>query len=220
MQPAYGDVPRRGIKPMEGNEVHAAGNGRVHYGFVGGGKPSTGRRVSMLYTSITRCATRSVFRVSRSAFRIPGNGETGRWRAGSEERGTRSDEPCDPRWTRKEGTDVGWRLRADLHHGGDPGACYPGVACRSPVYLYSGIRQRNPSSTATAVDRERREVPCLHASAHPGRSCGPLDHLVGCGPVRVLVAFGQGQPCVHRNLASFRLWSDSSKEQNQDRVRR
>jgi hypothetical protein len=29
-------MPRRGIKPMEGNEVHAAGNGRVHYGFVGG----------------------------------------------------------------------------------------------------------------------------------------------------------------------------------------
>jgi hypothetical protein len=61
MQPAYGDVPRRGIKPMEGNEVHAAGNGRVHYGFVGGGKPSTGRRVSMLYTSITRCAARPEF---------------------------------------------------------------------------------------------------------------------------------------------------------------
>jgi hypothetical protein len=39
------------FKPMEGNEVHAAGNGRVHYGFVGGGKPSAGWRVSMLYTS-------------------------------------------------------------------------------------------------------------------------------------------------------------------------
>jgi hypothetical protein len=39
------------FKPMEGNEVHAAGNGRVHYGFVGGEKPSAGWRVGMLYTS-------------------------------------------------------------------------------------------------------------------------------------------------------------------------
>jgi hypothetical protein len=106
---------------MEGNEVQAAGNGRVHYGFVGGGKPSTGRRVGMLYTSITRCA-------ARFAFRIPGNGETGRC-------GASGGEPCDLRWTRKEGTDVGWRLRADLHHEGDSGACDPGVACRDPVYL-------------------------------------------------------------------------------------
>jgi hypothetical protein len=70
---------------MEGNEVHATGNGRVYYGFVGGGKPSTGRRVGMLYTSVTRCAARCMlhvsrfaFRVLRSAFWIPGNGETGR----------------------------------------------------------------------------------------------------------------------------------------------
>jgi len=59
----------------------------------------------------------------RGASWSPGNGATGV-----------NAEPCDLRWTRKEGTDVGWRLRADLHHEGDPGACYPGVVCRDPVY--------------------------------------------------------------------------------------
>jgi hypothetical protein len=66
----------------------------------------------------------------------------------------------------------------------------------SPVALlftrYSGTQQRSPRSSATAEDRERREVPCLHVSAHPGRSCGPPGHLVRCDPVRVLVAAGQG----------------------------
>jgi hypothetical protein len=55
---------------------------------------------------------------------------------------------------RKEGTDVGWRLRADLHHGGDPS----GLPFRvSPAVPERGLG-RNPSTKATAPCWEHREV--------------------------------------------------------------
>lgn len=87
------------------------------------------------------------------------------WKRGD---GQHDAEPCDLRWTRKKGTDVGWRLRADLHHDVGPGACYPGVACRKPDYSLIRSAAEESQPPATAVGRERREVPCGHASALRG----------------------------------------------------
>lgn len=89
----------------------------------------------------------------------------GPWKRGD---GQHDAEPCDLRWARKKGTDVGWRLRADLHHDVGPGACYPGVACRKPDYSLIRSAAEESQPPATAVGRERREVPCGHASALRG----------------------------------------------------
>jgi hypothetical protein len=71
--------------------------------------------------------------------------------------------------------DVGWRLRANLHHDGGPGLCSPGVACGDPVCSLAEDTAEEPQPAATAAGRERREVPCGHFGAPPGRSCGLLD---------------------------------------------
>jgi hypothetical protein len=153
---------------MEGNEVRTAGNGRVHYGFVGGERPSTGRRVCALYLG-------------------------DEVRLGALETGRRGGEPRGLRRTRKEGTDVGWRLRADLHHDGDPSCARLGCGLTLPVHPGASAESQR---VATATHRERREVSCSHVSAYPRRLCGPVDLHGRCDPVRVLVAGGQGQPCV------------------------
>jgi hypothetical protein len=162
---------------MEGNEVHAAGNGRVYYGFVGGGKPLTGRRVHAPY--------------------LGNEVRSEPWQRGD------GVEQCSLRRTRKEGTDVGWRLRADLHHDGDPGCARPGC----------GLMSRSPGTSAesllaaTVAGWERRGVSCERFGVSSRRSCGPVDHFGRCDPVRVLVAGGQGQPCARWMLAWPRLWS-------------
>jgi hypothetical protein len=165
---------------MEGNEVHAAGNGRVYYGFVGGGKPSTGRREH----------------ASQLISWAPLKSEP--WQRGD------GAEQCSLRQTRKEGTDVGWRLRADLHHDGDPGCARPGCGLMS---RYPREASAESPLAATAAGRERREVSCERFGVSSRRSCGPVDLHDRCDPIRVLVAGGQGQPCARWMLARPRRWS-------------
>jgi hypothetical protein len=97
------------------------------------------------------------------------------------------------RRTRKEGTDVGWRLRADLHHDGDPSSlllgCHPHPARGS---------WRNPSATASAPCWERREVSRSQVNASREEVLRSDRPLVERDLIRVLVACGQGQPCVRR----------------------
>jgi hypothetical protein len=95
---------------------------------------------------------------------------------------------------RKEGTDVGWRLRADLHHGGDPS----GLPFRVSPTALARVLWRSPSAKlrprvgSAGRSRDRK-------SMRPARrSCGPIDFTVERDFVRVLVACGQGQPCVRR----------------------
>jgi hypothetical protein len=96
---------------------------------------------------------------------------------------------------RKEGTDVGWRLRADLHHDGDPGSSLLGRRLRGGSL---SRRAAEPRPSATAPGWEHREVsrPQVNASREEvlwsGRPSGR------CDPIRVLVACGQGKPCARR----------------------
>lgn len=106
------------------------------------------------------------------------------------------------RRTRKEGTDVGWRLRADLHYDGGPTACCSGVACGRHALIRRGSFSWNPSPPrrrwAGSAGRSRS------AAGSPVRTRGgpAVQSTFGrCDPVRVLVAAGQGQPCVLRKLA-------------------
>jgi len=155
------------IKPMEGSEVHAAGNGRVHYGFVGGGIPSTGRRVHALDL---------------------GN----EVRPGALETGRRDEGRCDLRRTRKGGTDVGWRLRADLHHDGGPGSCDPGVACSCLDHSLVQERCRGVSARRDGCGQGAQGGPVRALRCIPGEVLRFSRPMVGCDPVRVLVAGGQG----------------------------
>lgn len=89
---------------------------------------------------------------------------------------------------RKEGTDVGWRLRADLHHGGDPSGLpfrvSPAVPARG---LWRNLSTRlRPRAGSTGRPHDRKSM----RSAR--RSCGPIDFTVERDFVRVLVACGQG----------------------------
>jgi hypothetical protein len=113
-------------------------------------------------------------------------------------------EQCSLRQTRKEGTDVGWRLRADLHHDGDPGCARPGCGLMS---RYPREASAESPLAATAAGRERREVSCERFGVSSRRSCGPVDPCDRCDPIRVLVAGGQGQPCARWMLARPRRWS-------------
>jgi hypothetical protein len=111
-------------------------------------------------------------------------------------------EQCSPRQTRKEGTDVGWRLRADLHHDGDPGCARLG--CGLSLLVYREL-QRNPSPPRRRQAGSSGRSRVRHFGARSRRPCGPVDLFGRCDPVRVLVAGGQGQPCAHRKLARPRL---------------
>jgi hypothetical protein len=97
---------------------------------------------------------------------------------------------------RKEGTDVGWRLRADLHQDGDPSGLpfgrRPGCA--------SGLAE--PRLGATALCREHREVSRPQINARPRG--GPVIRSTSgrCDLVRVLVACGRGQPYVAGRVSS------------------
>jgi hypothetical protein len=92
---------------------------------------------------------------------------------------------------RKEGTDVGWCLRADLHQDGDPSGlplgCHPRSARRCGG---TSARQLRLRAGSAGRSRDRKSM----RSAR--RSCGPIDLRVERDLVRVLVACGQGQPCV------------------------
>jgi hypothetical protein len=89
---------------------------------------------------------------------------------------------------RKEGTDVGWRLRADLHHDGDPSGLPFG---RHPRCFGS---VRSPSAKATAPCWERREVSRSQVNASREEVLRSDRLLVERDLVRVLVACGQGKP--------------------------
>jgi hypothetical protein len=56
---------------------------------------------------------------------------------------------------RKEGTDVGWRLRADLHHDGDSSSLLLGRRLRS---VSLSRRAAEPQRLAKALRWEHREV--------------------------------------------------------------
>jgi hypothetical protein len=97
---------------------------------------------------------------------------------------------------RKEGTDVGWRLRADLHQDGDPSGLLFG---RRPGCA-SGLAEPRPR--ATALCREHREVSRPQFNARPRG--GPVVRSTSgrCDLVRVLVACGRGQPWVAGRVSS------------------
>jgi hypothetical protein len=110
-------------------------------------------------------------------------------------------EQCSPRQTRKEGTDVGWRLRADLHHDGDPGCARLGCGLSLLVYRE---RQRNPSPRDGG--RQGTQGGLGRGTSVRVRGGPVVRSTFGrCDPVRVLVAGGQGQPRAHRKLARPRL---------------
>jgi hypothetical protein len=81
------------------------------------------------------------------------------------------------RRTRKEGTDVGWRLRADLHHDGDPGSLLFGCCLQPPSPHTAGKRQWNPSPPRRrwVGSAGRSRSAAGSSSARSRRSCGPVD---------------------------------------------
>lgn len=67
--------------------------------------------------------------------------------------------PESPRQARKEGTDVGWCLRAELHQDVDSSSLLLGSCLQLPSgSTHLRVEQRSPGSPSRAVGRERREV--------------------------------------------------------------
>jgi hypothetical protein len=154
---------------MEGNEVHATGNGRVHYGFVGGGIPSTGRRVH-----------------------APDLGNEVRpepWQRGDE---ATSDAICGGRGKEVRTLagafePISTMTEARAHATRASPAVALNIRC-------SGSAAEESPPAATAAGRERREVPCGHFGAPPGRSCGSPDLWSGATRFECWWPLARGNP--------------------------
>jgi hypothetical protein len=109
------------------------------------------------------------------------------------------------RRTRKEGTDVGWRLRADLHHDGGPAACCSGVACGCRALIRRGSSSWNPSPPrrrwAGSAGRSRSAA---GSPARSRRSCGPVDQSVDATRFECWWPLARGNPASIRKLARSR----------------
>jgi len=92
-------------------------------------------------------------------------------------------------------------------------ACCSGVACASQPSngQVAAVEPKSPRDGG-GQGTQGGLVLRLVYPARSRRSCGLVDPLGRCDPVRVLVAVGQGQPCVLRKLARPAARSASSKE--------
>lgn len=73
---------------------------------------------------------------------------------------------------RKEGTDVGWRLRADLHQDGDPGSLLLGRRLRRESGVAEPSARLRPRAGSTGRSRDRKPMRLAR------RSCDPVDREV------------------------------------------